>query len=264
MYETNAHGSDDHLRNCVVVVIPCFNAGPRLRPVLEESFQYVNRVIVVDDGSTDGGTEDIENEAVTLIRFPHNKGKGHALNAGIRRAIAMPGLKCIALLDADGQHNPHELPHLFAVFQETVADLLVGSRHLDKSKTPWRSRFGNRLTAWIMNRFFACPLSDTQCGYRLLSPGFAQDFVHAVPCGRYETELLMILYAIRRGYQLQAASVSTLYEPGNRSSHFRKFRDSSRIYSALLRSRFTSKLFHPGPADNEHDQPAGKENDRPS
>lgn len=224
------------LKRRAVAVIPCYNAGSRVRRVLEQTLTFVDRVVLVDDGSTDGGTEGLESPSLIRIVFPQNRGKGHALLEGIRRAVSLPDIGAVVLLDADGQHDPRELPALYSAFLAGGADLMIGERRLDKTKTPWRSRFGNRVTAWVSRRLFKCPLSDTQCGYRLLSPRFAEAFVASVPGGRYETEMLMILFAVRGGYKLLSAPVTTLYEPGNRSSHFRKVRDSLRIYAALLRS----------------------------
>lgn len=222
------------LKRRAVVIVPCYNAGPRLRPTLERVAAVADRVVLVDDGSTDGCTGGLEPLPVSVITLPENRGKGHALIAGIRYALAQPDLGVVALLDADGQHDPAELPALYAAYLEQGADLVIGARQLDRSRTPWRSRFGNHVTAWVSRRLFRCPLADTQCGYRLLSPQFAADFVEAVPGGRYETEMLMLLFAIRQGYKLLSAPVTTLYEPGNRSSHFRKVRDSLRIYATLL------------------------------
>ncbi|HQN01486.1 MAG TPA: glycosyltransferase family 2 protein, partial [Candidatus Hydrogenedentes bacterium] len=142
----------------------------------------------------------------------------------------------IALMDADGQHDPGDLPALFDVYRRHDADLVIGTRQLDRARTPWRSRFGNQVTAWVAGKLLRCPLSDTQCGYRILSPRFAGAFVTMVSGGRYETEMEMILLAVNGGYTLLSAPVTTIYEAGNRSSHFRKVRDSLRIYGTLWRA----------------------------
>lgn len=245
MSESDILAAAGTMRTRAVVIVPCYNAGGRVRPTLERVLAVADRVVLVDDGSTDGCTTGLEALAVSIITLPENCGKGHALIAGIRHALAQTDVDVVALLDADGQHDPSELPALYAAYLEQGADLLVGARRLDRSKTPWRSRFGNQVTAWVSRRLFKCPLTDTQCGYRLLSPRFAADFITAVPGGRYETEMLMLLFAIRGGYRLVSAPVTTLYEPGNRSSHFRKIRDSLRIYTVLFRS-LTGQWVNPG------------------
>lgn len=224
------------LRKNTVVIIPCFNAGSRLKGAVENALAQVNCVIVVDDGSTDNCMDAIAGLPVQLITFKNNRGKGHALIAGIRLALEVADVEVIALMDADGQHDAAELPGLYQCYQSENADMVIGARTFDRKQVPWRSRFGNKVTAWVIGILCGRHLPDTQCGYRLLSIRFAQRFVDKVPGGRYETEMRMLLLAIREGFHIVSTPISTLYEPGNVSSHFRKIRDSYRIYWALLQN----------------------------
>jgi glycosyltransferase involved in cell wall biosynthesis len=219
----------------ITVVIPCFNAGPRLRPVAESAAARTGRVIVVDDGSTDGSADGFLSPEIEVLRLSPNRGKGHALLAGIRKAFESEKLEVICLMDADGQHDPADLPGLLAAFRKDNADLVIGARQFGGQQVPWRSRFGNRVTAGITRALLGRRMQDTQCGYRLLSPRFARAVLDHVSGGRYETEMEMIVFAVRGGFTLTHAPVQTVYEPGNRSSHFRKVRDSIRIYARLAR-----------------------------
>lgn len=224
------------LRISVVVIIPCFNAGNRLKGAVENALAQVDRVIVVDDGSTDGCMAAIAGLPVQIITFQSNRGKGHALIAGIRKALESGGTEVVALMDADGQHDAAELPGLYQCFLSEKADIVIGTRTFDREQVPWRSRFGNKVTVWVMGILCGRHLPDTQCGFRLLSPRFAHAFVECIPGGRYETEMRMLLLAIRERFQIVSTPIATLYEPGNASSHFRKIRDSFRIYWALLQN----------------------------
>ena len=238
MTRTENDSKHKSLQKNVVVVIPCFNAGNRLGGAVQDALAQVERVIVVDDGSTDGGMDGIKGMPVQTVTFSENRGKGHALIAGIRAALELQEGAVIALMDADGQHDATELPGLFACFKSEAADLLIGTRCFDQEQVPWRSRFGNQMTVWIMGRLCGRHLPDTQCGFRLLSPRFARRFVEKVPGGRYETEMRMLLLAIREGFHIASTPIATLYEPGNPSSHFQKVRDSYRIYRVLLENVF--------------------------
>ncbi len=223
----------DDLALCVVAIIPCYNAGDRVRAVVTDVRARVARVILVDDGSTDGGA-DHATDLAQVLRLKHNLGKGHALIAGVQQALDMPDVRVIALMDADGQHDPCEIPGLYDAFVREQADLLIGARRFDRQQAPWASRIGNKATAWITARLFGCDLPDTQSGFRLLSPRFARAFVNTVPGGRYETEMRMLVMAIRGDYKIVSAPIATIYEAGNANSHFRKIRDSLRVYVALL------------------------------
>ncbi|MCK5861696.1 MAG: glycosyltransferase family 2 protein [Candidatus Hydrogenedentes bacterium] len=220
----------------VVVVIPCFNAGHRVQGAVESVLAQVEYAIVVDDGSTDGCIDALAEMPVQLLSFPENQGKGYALIAGVRAALELQDITAIVLMDADGQHDAAELPGLFACFNSEGADLVIGARSFDRKQVPWRSRFGNRMTAWVMGYLCGRYLPDTQCGFRILSPRFARCFVEKVPGGRYETEIRMLLMAIHNNFHIVSSSIATLYEPGNPSSHFRKIQDSFRIYRALLQN----------------------------
>ena len=216
-------------------VVPCFNAGARIRPVLEKTVPMAAHVIVVDDGCTDGSIETLSDLPVEYVVFPSNRGKGHALLAGYRTALSNPSIQAICCLDADGQHDPAEIPKLFEAFRRTEASLLIGARVFDKAAVPWRSRFGNQVTAALTGWLLGHHLPDTQCGFRILSRQFTEDVLASVRGGRYETEMEIIIKALREGYRVETAPIATIYEEANRSSHFRKLQDSFRIYFRLIR-----------------------------
>ena len=236
MTRTENNIKQKSLQKNVVVVIPCFNAGNRLGGAVQGALAQVERVIVVDDGSPDRFMEGIKGMTVQTVTFDEKRGKGHALIVGIRAALELQDVAVIALMDADGQHDATELPGLYQCFQSEQADLVIGTRCFDRQQVPWRSRFGNQMTVWVMDILCGRHLPDTQCGFRLLSPRFARTFVERIPGGRYETEMRMLLLAIREGFHIVSSPVATLYEPGNPSSHFRKVRDSFSIYWALLQN----------------------------
>jgi len=228
--------SADRLRRVVAGVVPCYNAGARVRPGVERLTRLLEQVIVVDDGSTDGAVEALRDLPVHILTFPKNRGKGHALLAGFRQALTAPNLEAVCVLDADGQHNPEEIPRLFEVFLRESADLVIGSRTFDERLVPWRSRFGNRVTVAITDWLLGWRLEDTQCGFRLLSRRFVEAVTASVAGGRYETEMEIVVKAIREGYRVTSAPITTIYEEGNKSSHFNKLRDSFLIYARLFRA----------------------------
>lgn len=234
LYHAAPSPEPDFLRHSVAVVVPCYNAGPRLMPVVTALQGLVGRIIVVDDGSTDGAVEALRSLPVEIVVFPENRGKGHAMLAGFRAALDSPKVSCVGIVDADGQHDPAELPQLYEAFCERQADLVIGSRDFDRENVPWRSRLGNKLTiavtAWLLRQ----RVPDTQSGFRLHSRRLLEDVLSSVRGGRYETEMEILVLAIRKGYRVVPIPIRTIYEKDNRSSHFNKMRDSVRIYKTLL------------------------------
>jgi glycosyltransferase involved in cell wall biosynthesis len=219
----------------VTVVVPCYNAGERLAPVVHALVETVAHVLLVDDGSTDGAPQRAAQETgAELLELPQNQGKGFAMLAGFKAALKRPETDCVCIVDADGQHDPTEIPGLYATMQETNADLVIGSRTFDQDDVPWRSRFGNKLTAAITRVLLGRRIQDTQSGFRLHSRKFLEYVLETVPGGRYETEMEILVRAVRRGYTVVPAPIKTIYEEGNPSSHFNKLRDSFRIYHRLF------------------------------
>jgi len=220
------------LRATGAVVIPCFNPGERVAGVVQEALQYVDRVFVVDDGSTDGAVEALAGLPIEVIRFEKNRGKGAAMLAGYRAVLEHPEVSCVINIDADGQHDPNEIPKLYEAFTEQGADLLIGVRTFDR--VPWGSWLGNTISSKLMLWLFGRSLPDTQSGFRLYARNFVENIVRTIPGGRYETEMALLLKVIRDDRMLVSAPIKTIYEAGNPTSHFRKVRDSVRIFCTLI------------------------------
>lgn len=220
----------------IACVIPCYNAGNRVAPVVRAALERVPLVYVVDDGCTDACLDALADTPVRVLRHDHNRGKGHAILTGLRAALAEQEVRAVVLLDADGQHDPAAIPEFVTQFDLTHAGMVIGARIFDGGHVPLRSRFGNTVTAAVTRFLLGERLPDTQCGFRLLSREFAQSVLAQVSGGRYETEMEMIVLALRGGHGIAAVPIRTIYEAGNASSHFRKLRDSFLIYSRLFRA----------------------------
>lgn len=225
----------------LAVVVPAYNVGDKLPPVLQNLFKVARKIIVVNDGSTDGCVDCVDTQSITVLTFPKNRGKGHALVTGYHKALEDPQVNCVAVLDADGQHDPAELPRLHAEFKKRDADFVIGARTFDRSRVPFRSWLGNVLTVRALALFLGQRLPDTQSGYRLLSRRFLEDVLPTLRGGRYETEMELIGRAIRGGFAIESVPIRTIYVDNNATSHFRKVRDSYLIYRTLLKTALGRK-----------------------
>lgn len=113
-----------------VAVIPAYNEGSRLREVLLEIASFVDEIVVVDDGSQDGTFERVADMVgVIPLRHAVNRGQGAALRTGTEAALAL-GADVIIHIDADGQHNPEDIPKLMRALVEKDVDVVLGSRFL--------------------------------------------------------------------------------------------------------------------------------------
>ena len=118
----------------VLLVVPLYNHGATLRRVVEgvlaQRTPEADAVLVVDDGSTDAGTESLEGLPVMIVRHSQNQGKGRAILTAAREAAAR-GYTHILTLDADGQHDPADIPALLEKHGEHPAAIIVGARRFD-------------------------------------------------------------------------------------------------------------------------------------
>jgi hypothetical protein len=170
---------------------------------------------------------------VEILGWNRNRGKGAALLEAFRHAAERwPGW-VVVTLDGDGQHRARDIARLARKLREGSYDLVIGER-LARKKMPLRSRVGNGMTAVLMKRAYPKAPTDTQSGFRAFAPEFLQEILSTIADGRYETELQILLLALRQGRRIGSVTIPTVYIDDNRLSHFRPVADSWRVYRALF------------------------------
>jgi glycosyltransferase involved in cell wall biosynthesis len=211
------------------VVIPAYNEARTIRDVANRSLQEIEKVIVVDDGSTDGTAQALVGLPVILLRNYTNRGKAGSLCRGFEHALGA-GASGVVTLDGDGQHAPEDIPKLLAAAARYPTHLIIGARHHDQRRAfIWRYAANRAADFWISwaagHRF-----EDSQSGFRVypasllrsikIESGKARSFV-------FESEFL--IEASRAGYGNVPVPVEVVYCPGLRPSHFRPVLDITRI-----------------------------------
>ncbi|MEO6992523.1 MAG: PIG-L family deacetylase [Lacunisphaera sp.] len=223
----------------VCTVIPCYNVAGVCGPVVRAAAALSAHVIAVNDGSRDGTESVLRDVAancgnVEVLSRAKNGGKGIALLEAFRHACDEVEFDVMVTLDGDGQHRPEDIPRLIRAVREGNHALVIGERQA-REKMPLRSRFGNTLTAELMKLLHPGTPTDTQSGYRAFRRDFVREIVGKIRGGRYETELEILLLALRQGRSIGSVGIPTVYLDGNRLSHFRPILDSWRIYRTLFR-----------------------------
>ncbi len=152
----------------VFAVLPAYNEELVIGSVVLRTRQFVDRVIVVDDGSTDRTAEVAKLAGAEVIRLDYNTGKAYALLLGLRHARET-GCTVAVMLDADGQHDPSEIPRVAGLVSIGKADLVIGSRFLYKNRIPPYREFGQKTLDLFTNMGSKASVSDSQSGFRALS-----------------------------------------------------------------------------------------------
>ena len=156
-----------------VAIIPAFNEEKTLGAVILNLKKHVSQIIVVDDGSTDKTGPIAREKNAKVYRHLINRGLGGALKTGIEAALQNKA-DIIITLDADGQHDPNEIPKLIKPIIERKADAVIGSRFLTRQPMPLFRRMGNNFLNLVTFFLFGVRTSDSQSGMRAFSKKAAQ------------------------------------------------------------------------------------------
>ncbi len=215
------------------VVIPTYNNDRTLGGVIAGVRRYCADIFVVNDGSTDRTAEVLAStEGIRTIAYARNRGKGYALQCGLR-AAREAGFRYALTIDSDGQHYPDDIARFIERIERRPDTLLIGARNLTADNMPARNTFANRFSNFWYLVETGRRLEDTQSGFRLY-PLRRLGRLRSL-CSRYEFEVEVIVRAAWRGVEVENIPVRVYYAPdGERVSHFRPLRDFTRI--SLLNS----------------------------
>lgn len=208
-------------------IVPTYNNEATLRRVLDGLAALTEHILVINDGSTDGTAGILaQYPDIRTIHLPQNSGKGYALQTGFAEA-ARAGYRYAVTIDSDGQHYPADLPVFVDDIIANGDAVLIGARDMAHEDVPGKSSFGNRFSNFWFWFETGIRLQDTQCGYRLYPLAALQGIRFYTR--KFEFEIEVIVKAAWRGAAVRNVPVRVLYDPAERVSHFRPFRDFARI-----------------------------------
>ena len=193
----------------LTALLPAYNEELYISGVILSTKKYVDRIIVIDDGSTDNTAEIAELAGAEVIKHPTNKGKGAALKTGFEVA---KGSDIIITLDSDGQHNPDEIPKLIAPIVNGEADIVNGSRYIkgDRKDTPSYRRIGQTVLDKATNLNSGLKITDSQSGFR----AFARHSIHTFRfnCMDFGIESEMLMDAANAGLRINEVEIGVRYD----------------------------------------------------
>jgi glycosyltransferase involved in cell wall biosynthesis len=211
-------------------VIPALNEAARIGNVVSGARPHVETVIVVDDGSSDDTAGAAAQAGATVLRHETNKGKGRALDTGIKWAVEQ-GYDAVITMDADGQHLAVEIPRFTEAFIKDHPDIVIGTRMKNTKGMPFVRLGTNYVTSAIISMVARKRITDTQSGYRLLKCDTACRLT--TKSARYDAESEILVKACREGFAIQEVAVSTVY--GDEKSKIHPVKDTIRFIRLVLR-----------------------------
>lgn len=198
-----------------IAAIPCYNEALSVGSVVLKARRYVDEVLVIDDGSTDDTRAIAQEAGAVVITHQKNAGKGAAVKTALEYA-RVRGFEYLVLLDGDGQHDPDEIPRLLTPVKEGNADLVIGSRFLDdtKSTIPFYRRIGQRVLTTMTNMDSHAKTTDSQSGFRVLGRSAMQRFT--LDSEGYSVESDMISTLSENGARIHEVPISVNYDVPNK------------------------------------------------
>lgn len=212
------------------VLIPTYNNQKTLKRVIDGVLLYADGqdVLVIDDGSTDSTSEILltYQGQIRILSNGVNKGKGYSLRRGFKEAIRL-GFKNAISIDSDGQHLPGDIPIFIEAAYQNPGALLMGSRNMEQEGVPGKSSFGNKFSNFWFKFETGLTLPDTQTGFRLypLEPLKNTKLFTT----KFETEIEVIVKFAWKNVEIIPINIRVIYDKNERVSHFRPFRDFTRI-----------------------------------
>ncbi len=213
------------------VVIPALNAAATVGRVVAIARRCQPDVLVVDDGSCDETAIRSEQAGASVLRLPANVGKGAALQAGFDWMLAR-GASAIITLDADGQHDPAEIPRFAAAWKQRAAHIVIGSRAAAFERMTKGRSFGNRFSCGAFAFFTGVRLSDSQSGYRLYDASFLEGL--RLKRHAYDAEIEALLVAVRDRRRIVTIEINVPDVDGSVSSHYRPWLDTYRMCRTVV------------------------------
>ncbi len=221
------------LQNNYKILIPCYNGAKQLEKLIKilESKDLKDKILLVNDGSTDKTLEICQKEGVAHLSYPKNRGKGFALKKGIEKILTDQTNSFFITMDADLQHDPSSIADFVQKYQQTKADIIIGARNFKDKTMPFPRVLSNRITTFMVNLLAKQPTYDSQSGYRLISTKIIRELDLISDNYEFETELL--LKAAFKGAKIEKVTIPTIY--GDEKSSINHFKDTYRFVRLYLK-----------------------------
>jgi len=223
------------MKPTIIACIPAYNEERTIARVVIEVERYVDKVIVCDDGSTDLTGEIAGRLGAEVIRHEKNMGKGVALRDLFKLAKKYnPSI--VVTIDADGQHDPNDIPKLVEPLVRGEADLTIGSRYVEGAETdaPLYRRFGLKIVNIFSRGVLRSTVKDTQSGFRAFTIKALSE-VEDFESDGFGVESEQLTLALKRGLRVKEVPINIRYRGLPKTSKKSPLTHGGEIISTILK-----------------------------
>jgi len=214
----------------IAALVPAKQEEKFIYEVVRRCLPYVDKVLVVDDGSTDQTVAEAIRAGAEVLRHSVGQGKGRALQSGLKH---LSGYAHVIMLDGDLQHVPEEIERFIEEIARSDAAMIIGARSLNKEKMPLLRRLTNNLMSKIISLLCGQRIVDTQCGFRSMRSDVIEALLKNCRTVGYDFESEMLFLVSHQGFRIRTVPVTTCY--GSEISKIRPLRDTLRFVLLLTR-----------------------------
>ncbi len=192
----------------ICVIIPAYNESKTIDGLIQGIKQQNLDILIIDDGSSDNTAKIAKNNKTSLIVNTKNKGKGLSLAEGFHYALDN-GFDAVITMDADGQHDPNDIPYFTRLAKYSDSTILIGNRMLKPKNMPKTRLLTNKFMSWLISLIAKQNIPDTQCGFRLIKKEVLEKV--KFDTAKFETESELLIKASRLGFKIESVPINTIY-----------------------------------------------------
>jgi glycosyltransferase involved in cell wall biosynthesis len=216
-----------------VVLIPAHNEAKTIGGLTKDIIELGYDVIVIDDGSVDDTAILAKTQGAQVISTHKKSGKGNALRLAFNAAIEQK-YDAVITVDGDGQHSPLDLKNFIECYQKSHADIVNGDRMHDPKGMPVVRRLTNGFMSWMISLLCRQKITDTQCGFRLITTKVLKSI--ELTSNDFEIETVILIKASKKGFRITSAPIETIYR--DEVSKIRPVKDTGRFIRYIIKETF--------------------------
>jgi len=193
-----------------LAIIPCYNEENTIGSVVLKTKRYVDKILVIDDGSTDETAKIAKDAGATVISHETNRGKGDAIKIGFTYALDHD-FDYVVTIDGDGQHNPAEIPLLIGNIMNNGHDISLGFRVGQDTEMPKWRKVGKRVLDYATSFGSGGFVTDSQCGFRAFTKRAVKELTPTLQGNAFSVESEQLIKAHELGLGLVNTNVTCKY-----------------------------------------------------